>query len=122
MKFLARALDVDTNGLDTCRVAEQDNGGQLSFHFVHLGPDTRICHFCNTAEVSSDFLVAQPSFVHGLSRMFGVFSPSEEYNYSISDDVADAYAIYSDWNIVGHDLCRAIRTIDTKNIIGTIRR
>jgi hypothetical protein len=80
----------------------------LSFDFVNDESNVCTCAFCGRPEASSDFLVAQPSFLHGFSNVFSVFGPWHEYNYSISPEIADAFAIYSDWNITGHDLCRVI--------------
>jgi hypothetical protein len=58
-------------------------------------------------EVRTDFLFAQPSFWSGLGRWLDLSGKFDSYNVSPSGETADAFALYSDWRIVGQELRRA---------------
>lgn len=55
-------------------------------------------------DLRSDFLFAMPSFVAGAGRVCDLFGVLDAYNTSASPEVADAYALFSDWRITGQDL------------------
>src|ERR1700737_5031367 len=82
-----------------------------NYSFVELSDPietTMPCQLCGSMHTNvTDFLMAQPSFLHGLSRALTIFGPWETYNYSETDDLADENAIRNDWVMVGQDLCRA---------------
>ncbi len=52
----------------------------------------------------TDFLFATPSFIGGAATILSIAGFSHEYNKSASEECADARALSSDWNIVGHDI------------------
>ncbi len=54
------------------------------------------------------FLFENPSFVSGMSRVLDLGSTLNEYNSTFFPEVADFYAIESDWAVVGSDLQTAI--------------
>lgn len=54
--------------------------------------------------VTTDFLLARPSFLSGIARLFDLWGKYDEYNTSRSTDEADMRALYSDWRITGQDL------------------
>ncbi len=56
--------------------------------------------------LSTDFLFARPSALHGLGVLFDL--SYYEYN-TTSTEEADARAMYSDWHMTGIDLETAIR-------------
>jgi hypothetical protein len=58
----------------------------------------------------TDILYAKPSFVEGMARSIDLFGVLQEYNRSLSEEEADAWAIYSDFQAVGTDLSKAIKT------------
>lgn len=49
-------------------------------------------------------LFAVPSFLSGLARTFDVWGTFDVYNASRTPSEADAYALYSDWHIVGQHI------------------
>jgi hypothetical protein len=68
---------------------------------------------CATVWVSpilmkTGFLFAEPSIWSGAGRLLDLGCTFDVYNYSPSDDEADAKAIYSDWAMVGSDIVAAI--------------
>ncbi len=54
-------------------------------------------------------LFAQPSFMTGVARIFDWRGTLDEYNSSQTPEVADYYALLSDWKAVGNDMWHAIR-------------
>jgi hypothetical protein len=55
-------------------------------------------------DVSTDFLVARPSFWSGVGRLLDLWGKFDEYNTSRTTEEADMRALYSDWRITGQDL------------------
>lgn len=60
----------------------------------------------------SDFLVARPSVVEGVARIFDFGDTLTEYNNSLSEIEADTIALRMDWKAVGHYLESAMREYD----------
>jgi len=52
----------------------------------------------------SDFLVAQPTFMSGVSRSLDVMASFDAYNASATDTEADRRALECDWRVIGQDL------------------
>lgn len=52
----------------------------------------------------SDFLFARPSFVGGAARVLDLFGTLQEYNRSLTPDIADQQAIFNDFRAIGVDL------------------
>ncbi len=63
----------------------------------------------------TDFLFAKPSFVEGASRIFDFGITLNEYNGSVSEEMADHIALYMDWAMVGDSLRKAMSTFDLNN-------
>ena len=62
----------------------------------------------------SDLLYAEPSFLEGIARVTDLGATLEEYNTSPSGELADFYAIRSDWRQVGEDLSEAFYACATE--------
>ncbi len=60
------------------------------------------------SKVKSDFLVAQPSFLSGMGRLFDWYGLYDAYNTSRTGGEADYKALLSDWLIVGQDIENAM--------------
>ena len=58
--------------------------------------------------ISTDYLVARPSFFEGVARLADFGGTLNEYNYSPDGEVADAIAIWMDWAITGQDIREAM--------------
>ena len=56
----------------------------------------------------STFLFASPSFVSGCARVLDLYGFYDQYNCSHTEQEADGKAIWSDWSLVGQDMCVAI--------------
>ena len=54
------------------------------------------------------FLYATPSFVSGMARVLDLGSTMTEFNSTFYPEVADFYAIKSDWINVGSDINTAL--------------
>jgi hypothetical protein len=52
----------------------------------------------------SDFLLARPSFVEGLSRTLDIGCTLDEYNRSVLSEQADYLAISNDWRLIAQDI------------------
>lgn len=52
----------------------------------------------------SSFLFARPSFSEGVSRLLDFKNTLSEYNTSPTGDLADYYAIWADWRLIGNEL------------------
>ena len=61
-----------------------------------------------TEKLKSDFLVAAPSFASGIGRLLDWYGTYDLYNVSRNGHEADTKAMFSDWRIVGQDLCSAM--------------
>lgn len=57
----------------------------------------------NAERYKTDFLIAQPSFVSGVARLFDFAGIFDDYNSSASPDEADARALNNDWNVALQD-------------------
>lgn len=57
----------------------------------------------------SDFLVARPSVIEGMARIWDFGNTLNEYNNSPSDEIADEIALRMDWEAVGYYLRNAMR-------------
>ena len=58
--------------------------------------------------MSRYFLFSEPNFWSGMARVVDLGGTLNDYNYSISPQKADYYAIRSDWKEVGADISRAM--------------
>ncbi len=62
----------------------------------------------NGKRYTTDFLIAQPSFLSGAARIFDLFGTFDDYNESSSPGEADARAMNNDWNVILQDLRDAV--------------
>ena len=60
----------------------------------------------------TDYLYARPSFLSGVARLFDFFGLFTRYNFSRTEEEADAKALYSDWRAIGQDLALAMRRFE----------
>lgn len=58
--------------------------------------------------MSSDYLYASPSLLHGLGRIFDPWGTPEPYNWSRTPAHADALGMALNWDEVGRDLQSAM--------------
>ena len=58
--------------------------------------------------VSTDFLVARPSFLSGVARLLDLWGGFDGYNVSRDGRSADEMALNADWRVIGQDLEIAI--------------
>ncbi|GIK61087.1 MAG: hypothetical protein HND39_01330 [Ignavibacteriota bacterium] len=58
------------------------------------------------------FLFSRPSFIEGIARILDLGSTLNEYNYSESEEEADARALASDWKAIGNDIKVAIDQLE----------
>ena len=56
----------------------------------------------------SDFLFARPSFLGGASRVLDLFGTLQEYNRSLTLEIADQRAMLSDLRAIGADFKQVI--------------
>ena len=56
------------------------------------------------------FLFSNPSFISGMSRVLDLGSTLNEYNSTLTSNMADYLAISSDWEVVGKDLREAVKS------------
>lgn len=56
-----------------------------------------------------NYLIASPSFLEGVGRIFDFGDTLTMFNYSVSPGQADTSAIRSDWSVVGVDLANALQ-------------
>ena len=56
------------------------------------------------------FLFARPTFSSGIARVLDLGGTLSEYNSYITPELADFYAILSDWSVVGLDIAEAMET------------
>ena len=61
-----------------------------------------------TGSSCTTFLFSDPSFVKGMGTVFNVWGNYYTFNYSSSEEEADARAIASDWTMVGKDIQHAL--------------
>ena len=62
--------------------------------------------------LQTGFLFANPSFISGAGRLLDLFGLFDEYNESLTEKQADNFALFSDWSMVGSDLCDAMAQYD----------
>lgn len=55
-------------------------------------------------DLRSDFLFATPSALVGAGRLIDIGATFDAYNYGPTEQMADSYALWSDWRITGQDL------------------
>lgn len=65
--------------------------------------------------LKSDFLFARPSFVEGVARMADVGNALNTYNTSRTGELADARAMYRDWQALAHDLRTALHDLQAES-------
>ena len=70
----------------------------------------------------SDFLFATPSFIYGAARVLDLYGVFDAYNSSSTDYEADYKAIWSDWSIVGQDICSAMKQFERSLPPGSVVR
>ena len=58
----------------------------------------------------TDFLFAQPSWLSGAARTLDLAGQFDEYNESLSEELADTRAVFLDWRIVGETLLNVMRS------------
>ena len=56
-----------------------------------------------------DFLFARPTWLSGAARTLDLAGQFDEYNESLSEELADTRAMFLDWRIVGEALLDAVR-------------
>ena len=64
-------------------------------------------------KLTSDFLVAAPSFLSGAGRLFDWYGLYDLYNVSRNGREADARAMFADWRMVGQDIEETILEFET---------
>lgn len=69
-------------------------------------------HSCPVA--FTDNLVVWPRIVDGFGSIADVFGSRWSYNYSASEEEADAHAVWSDWAVTGCDLKDAMLSYGEK--------
>ena len=62
----------------------------------------------------SDYLFARPGLMSGLARALDLTGTFDDYNESPNGDIADLFAMLTDWRGVDHDLLKAIESYQTK--------
>lgn len=64
----------------------------------------------------TDYLLPKSNFLTGFGTVINIFGNYFSYNYSESDEAADAKAIYSDWSVVGKDIEKSKNRFRKKSI------
>ena len=67
----------------------------------------------------SDFLFARPSFLGGASRVLDLFGTLQEYNRSLTPEIADQRAMLSDLRAIGADFKQVIKQSEKARAGGT---
>ena len=65
--------------------------------------------------VATDFLVARPSALSGLARIFDFGAAFDAYNVSENEADADAKAMYADWAAVGDSLRSKMTELESES-------
>ena len=68
----------------------------------------------------NDYLFARPSFMGGASRVLDLFGTLQEYNRSVTPEIADQRAMFSDFRAIGADLERVIKRSEEAIAGGTL--
>jgi len=63
-------------------------------------------------EMDTDILFVRPGFMRGVSRVVDFWGDMNKYNVSPTEMAADELALRSDLAAIGHDLRKAIATVD----------
>jgi hypothetical protein len=66
----------------------------------------------------SDFLVARPSTIEGISRILDLGGTLTEFNQSPTPAIADRIALRADWRAIGDDL----RTVFSRSVNDVLLR
>lgn len=66
----------------------------------------------------STFLFARPSFLEGAARVIDLGNTLSDYNFSATEEEADAIAFACDWRQVAEDVWRAILTEKAAGVEG----
>lgn len=78
------------------------------FSFSRRGPDF------SCPDPPTDYLVVRPNLLDGIASIADVFGSRWSYNYSPSEEEADARAMWLDWAVIGSDLNRAMERYSAK--------
>ena len=70
----------------------------------------------------SDFLYARPSFIGGACRVLDLFGTLQEYNKSLTPEIADARAMFSDFGAIGADLEQLMKRYEEAIAGGTLAK
>ena len=68
----------------------------------------------------NDFLFARPSFIGGASRVLDLFGTLQEYNKSLTPEIADQRAMFSDFGAIGADLEELMKRYEEAIAGGTL--
>ena len=68
----------------------------------------------------NDFLYARPSFIGGASRVLDLFGTLQEYNKSLTPEIADQRAMFSDFRAIGADLEELMKRYEKSITGGTL--
>ena len=63
----------------------------------------------------TDFLFARPTFLEGVGSTMDLFGVFPEYNKSETPEIADFWAIYNDFRVIGQDIEHAINNFLINN-------
>ena len=66
------------------------------------------------------FCVRRPSFIGGASRVLDLFGTLQEYNRSVTPEIADQRAMFSDFRAIRADLERVIECSEEAIAGGTL--
>lgn len=58
-----------------------------------------------------EFFFARPTFLGGVARVLDLGGSFDGYNSSLTEQIADARAVLSDWATVGKDLSGAMGVV-----------
>ncbi len=60
------------------------------------------------------FLFARPSFIEGVIRTIDLGATLDEYNQSVTSELADFIAIRNDWGVIGEDIFMVLHEEEEK--------
>lgn len=72
--------------------------------------------------MSSDYLFARPSFLHGMARTLDLWASLDPYNWSRDGNAADARGMAADWGGMWADLSTALTTFAVETDDGKQRQ
>ncbi|HXZ78584.1 MAG TPA: hypothetical protein VEG30_01560 [Terriglobales bacterium] len=67
--------------------------------------------------LTSDFLIAEPSFISGVGRLLDWYGLYDVYNASQNGREADTKAMFADWYIVGQDIKDAMMEFESDQLV-----